>query len=194
MARIKAFNKEEVLKKAVDLFWAQGYNATSANDLVNHLGLSRSSLYDTFGDKRQLFLLSLEQYHNKIIGQMISFIENSDDIRATLVSLFEFIIDQDIASKVPKGCFMVNSAIELSAFDPEIAVIVNANQRSVEHALEMALEKARQNGQLRASYNPDSLSKFFFNTISGIRVAIRSKQDPKALKEIVKVSLLVLEA
>ena len=60
MARTKEFNEDQALDKAIEIFWHKGYNGTSAQDLVNHLGLSRSSLYDTFGDKQKLFVKSLK--------------------------------------------------------------------------------------------------------------------------------------
>lgn len=193
MARIKTFNKEEILDKALNLFWTKGFNATSASDLVSHLGLSRSSLYDTFGDKRSLFLLCLAQYQKKVSGEMISLIQNSEDIRNTIAIIFELIIEQDLMEKVPKGCFLVNTTIELAPIDREIANIIIQNQKEVESALELALEKGKAKGQIAPSYNPDALAKFFFNAFSGLRVAIRSHKDTNALKEIIKVSLSVLD-
>jgi len=193
MARKKEFDEDQVLDKAVALFWEKGYGATSANDLVECLGLSRSSLYDTFGDKRSLFLKALQQYRKKVIGEMISYMNNATNIRDTLEALFEIIIEQDIEAENPKGCLMVNTAIEFAAYDREIEAIVNLNQRDVEQSLELALERAKHNGQLRASYNPNTLAKFFYNSIRGIRVAVKSKQDRSALDEIVKVSLSVLD-
>ncbi|MEJ0106748.1 MAG: helix-turn-helix domain-containing protein [Bacteroidota bacterium] len=61
MARTKVFDEQMVLDKAMNLFWQKGYNATSAQDLVNGLSISRSSLYDTFGDKHSLFVKALKQ-------------------------------------------------------------------------------------------------------------------------------------
>jgi TetR/AcrR family transcriptional repressor of nem operon len=64
MARTKDFDENEVLKKAVDIFWLKGYSATSMQDLVDGLGISRSSLYDTYGDKHTLFMKALESYQS----------------------------------------------------------------------------------------------------------------------------------
>ena len=61
MPRPKEFDPQEVLDKAVDLFWRQGYEFTSIQDLVDHLGINRASLYETFGDKHQLFLGAISQ-------------------------------------------------------------------------------------------------------------------------------------
>ena len=75
MARTKQFEVENVLDAAVGLFWKKGFHATSANDLVEHLGVSRSSLYDTFGDKRNLYIQALHQYRKRIIGKQLYLIE-----------------------------------------------------------------------------------------------------------------------
>ena len=73
MARTKDFDEDEVLTKAMNLFWLNGYNGTSMQDLVDGLGISRSSLYDTFGDKRSLFLKTLENYKkNLFVFQFVS--------------------------------------------------------------------------------------------------------------------------
>ncbi len=77
MARTKDFDEQEVLKKAVCLFWNKGYNATSMQDLVDQLGISRSSLYDTYGDKHTLYLKALEEYQQTNGGKLCSIVHES---------------------------------------------------------------------------------------------------------------------
>jgi TetR/AcrR family transcriptional regulator, transcriptional repressor for nem operon len=192
MARTKKFNQEAVLDKAVQLFWEKGYNATSANDLVNELGLSRSSLYDTYGDKRKLFILSLNRYRNEIVEKTIKMIDDSTDIRVTIKDIFTLVIEQDIHSKIPKGCFMVNSTVELAPHNSEIAEIVNANMQDIEDALFRVIKKGQDIGEFSKSHTARSLARFVFNAISGLRVASKSGVDKKVLNDIVKVTLSAL--
>jgi len=81
MARLKEFNEEDALDKAVAIFWNKGYNGTSAQDLVTHLGLSRSSLYDTFGDKHSLFIKALQRYQKKSYDDVSSLLQKSTNIK-----------------------------------------------------------------------------------------------------------------
>lgn len=192
MARTKNFNQEEVLDKAVKLFWEKGYNATSANDLVKELGLSRSSLYDTYGDKRTLFVNSLQRYRTQIVGKMIDLINNSTNIKETIEDIFVLIIEQDISSKIPKGCLMVNSAIELSSTDSEIAKIVEQNQKDIEKSFEIAILKGQEDGTIVSKQSAKSLAKFFYNSITGLRVALKYSKFRNSIDEVVKLNLSVL--
>lgn len=193
MARTKVFDEEVVLDKAVNLFWTNGYNATSAQDLVDGLGISRSSLYDTYGDKYQLFKNSLLQYRKKFAGGMIQMIDNSDDYEKTLKDIFHYVVTESLKEKCSKGCFMVNSSIELAPHNSEIAEIVNDNMKNIEDALFRLIKKGQDIGQFSKGHSARSLARFIFNTISGIRVASKSGADKKVFDDIVQVTLSVLK-
>lgn len=193
MARTKVFDEETVLNKAVDLFWEKGYNDTSAQDLVDSLGISRSSLYDTYGDKYQLFKNSLLQYRKKFAGAMIAMIDTSTDFEKTLKDIFQYVVTESLQQKFSKGCFMINSSVELAPHNLEIAEIVNANMQDVEDALVRLIKKGQEAGQFSNSHTPRSLARFVFNTISGLRVASKSGAEKRVFDDIVKVTLSALK-
>ncbi len=192
MARTKVFDEEAVLNKAVNLFWKKGYNATSAQDLVEELGISRSSLYDTYGDKYQLFKNSLLQYRKNFSRAMIAMIEKSDDYEKTIKEVLQFVITESIQEKCSKGCFMVNTSIELAPHNTEIAEIVNSNMKDVEDAFFLLIEKGQATGQFSKNHSARALARFIFNAISGLRVASKSGVDKKVFDDVVKVTLSVL--
>lgn len=193
MARTKVFDEEVVLNKAVNLFWEKGYNGTSAQDLVDELGISRSSLYDTYGDKFQLFKNALLQYRKQFAGAMIEMIDKSDDFGKTLNDIFQYVVTESLQEKFSKGCFMVNSSVELAPHNLEIAEVVNANMQDVEDALFRLIKKGQEAGQFSNDHTPRSLARFIFNTISGLRVASKSGADKKVFDDIVKVTLSALK-
>jgi TetR/AcrR family transcriptional repressor of nem operon len=193
MARTKVFDEEIVLNKAVNLFWEKGFNGTSAQDLVDELGISRSSLYDTYGDKYQLFKNSLLQYRKKFAGAMIEMIEKSNDYEKTLKDIFQYVVTESLQEKCSKGCFMVNSSIELAPHNSEIAEIVNDNMKDIEEALFRLIKKGQDIGQFSTSHSARSLARFIFNTISGLRVASKSGTEKKIFDDIVKVTLSALK-
>ncbi len=193
MARTKEFDENEVLDKALNLFWCRGYNGTSMQDLVDGLGISRSSLYDTYGDKHTLFLTTLERYRTMQAAAMIRMVENATSVRDTIRDLFRFAVGETVADKLQKGCFMVNSAVEVAATDKKVAAIVNRNMQDIESAFCKAIEKGQQRGEITTRHNARSLSRFIFNTFSGLRVAARSGADKKVFEDVVEVALSVLE-
>jgi TetR/AcrR family transcriptional repressor of nem operon len=193
MARNKAFDETQVLDKAVELFWSKGYNCTSANDLVDTLGLSRSSLYDTYGDKHALFVKALMRYKQELGGKLIEMIEQTEDVKATIAEILQMIVEQDRTAINPKGCFMVNTAVELSGIDTEIANIVNGNRDDIENALQTAIKRGQENGQFSSKHDPIALTRYFINTFFGLRISIKFNNDPKILKDIIEVSLSILD-
>lgn len=193
MARTKVFDEDAVLDKAVGLFWEKGYAGTSAQDLVDELGISRSSLYDTYGDKYQLFKSSLLQYRKKFAGSMIAMIDQSDDYEKTIKDIFQYVVAESLQQRFSKGCFMVNSAVELAPHNAEIADIVNANTQDVEDALFRLIQKGQAARQFSDNNSARSLARFVFNTISGLRIASKSGADKKVFDDIVKVTLSALK-
>src|ERR1700744_895769 len=109
MARSKDFDENEVLSKAIQLFWYKGYNGTSIQDLVDGLGISRSSLYDTYTDKHTLFLRALESYQNAGASKIQEIINNPGPAKETVRRLLEFATNELLGDKQHKGCFMVNA-------------------------------------------------------------------------------------
>src|ERR1700733_12101908 len=112
MARTKDFDETEVLNKAIDLFWHKGYNGTSMQDLVDGLGISRSSLYDTYGDKHALFIKALESYQATASGKLCGIINDQTPAKETIKQLLEYITSELLDDKTQKGCFMVNAEVE----------------------------------------------------------------------------------
>lgn len=193
MARKKEFDEDELLGKAVELFWRKGYNATSAQDLVDGLGINRSSLYNTYTDKRTLFKKSLAQYQATETGAMLSMLAKAQNAEATIKQIFDGLVKESSEDKLLKGCFMVNTAVELAGYDKEIGDMVGNNNQSVEDALSKLIEKGQQAGQFSTKSPARTLARFIFANISGIRVAARTGAGEKTLRDIADVVLSALK-
>src|SRR5690606_4364574 len=194
MARTKEFDEKEVLDRAMNLFWKQGYNATSAQDLVDNLGISRSSLYDTFGDKHSLFVKALLQYRKDRIDPLLKGAEDIVDVEAYIQSFFGLVKDEALSDNAPKGCFLVNSAVELAPVDSDIATIANAIMRDTEEVLYKAIKEGQRRGVFTEKYPARSLARFVFNALGGLRVTVKFDADKKMFEDIVDVSLSALRA
>lgn len=187
MARTKEFNEDQALDKAIEIFWHKGYNGTSAQDLVTHLGLSRSSLYDTFGDKQKLFVKSLKRYQQQNEESLIQLFDNAENIKTAITEIFKQAVIESLQDRITKGCFMVNSAVELAMYDPEIGKIVHDNQKAVEDVFYNAIKKGQESGQISDKQDARSLARFIFNNYSGIRVLARAgERDKQVYDDILK--------
>lgn len=194
MARTRVFDEKEVLDKAMDLFWRKGYNATSAQDLVDNLGISRSSLYDTFGDKHSLFVKALLQYRKDKIDPVLKGAEDIVDVEAYIRSFFGSVKDEALSDNASKGCFVVNSVVELAPVDSDIATIANAIMRDTEEALYKAIKEGQRRGVFTKRYPARSLARFVFNALNGLRVTVKFDANKKMYEDIVNVSLSALRA
>ncbi len=193
MARTKEFDTEEVLEKAIGVFWDKGYTACSIQDVVEGLGLSRSSIYETFGDKRQLFLAALKKYQREGVDSMRHNLETATNVRQALKDIFYAVLPVEVDNCMQKGCFLVNSGIELAPHDPEIAAIVQANRQEIEEILRVAIQKGQDSGLISRKLDALSIARFFFTALSGLRVSATSDNpDRKTLEDIIRVSLSVL--
>jgi len=187
MARTKEFNEDQALDKAIEIFWHKGYNGTSAQDLVTHLGLSRSSLYDTFGDKQKLFVKSLKRYQQQNEESLKQLFESAENIKTAISEIFKQAVIESLQDRITKGCFMVNSAVELAMHDPEIGKIVDDNRKSVEDIFYQAIKKGQESGQISDKQQARSLARFIFNNYAGIRVLARAgEKDKQVYDDILK--------
>ncbi|MFQ6602583.1 TetR/AcrR family transcriptional regulator [Flavobacterium sp. C3NV] len=193
MARTKEFNEDQALDKAIEIFWHKGYNGTSAQDLVTHLGLSRSSLYDTFGDKQKLFAQSLRRYQKNAQNQIVELFDQSTNIKETLQDIFKQAVIESLEDRITKGCFMVNSSVELAMHDEEIAKIVKNNSQTMEEVFTKAVLKGQNEGHISKAIDAKVLARFIFNNYSGIRVLARTgEKDKQVYDDIVKALFSIL--
>jgi len=193
MARTKEFQEEQVLDKAVALFWCKGYNGTSMQEVVDCLGISRSSLYDTFGDKRQLFLAALSRYRIRMAGAMLEMVNASVATLPAFEQLFRLTVRESLADKVTKGCFMVNATVELAPHDPEVAALVKANMEDIEEAFYRLILKGQQRGEITSNHQARAFARFLFNSLSGLRVAAKAGAEKQVYEDIVALSLSILK-
>lgn len=193
MARTKDFDESEVLAKAIKLFWQKGYNGTSMQDLVDGLGISRSSIYDTFGDKHQLYLKALSTYRQTQVAVRDGILNAPVEAKIAIRQLMDLTIDQMMRDKQHKGCFLVNSAVETAPHDKEASAIVCQNDQQVENAFYEVIKRGQSNGEIASKQDPRALARFLFNNIVGIQVTGKSVTDKAAFDDIISLTMSVLD-
>ncbi|MEM6431351.1 MAG: TetR/AcrR family transcriptional regulator [Deinococcota bacterium] len=190
MARPKSFKQAEALEKAMQLFWEKGFEATSIQDLVDAIGINRQSLYNTFGDKKQLFLQSLDLYRTRGLEGILQQLAEDKPVQQKIADVFRFIIDASIYDS--RGCLIANSTLELANHDDDVATIVCDNLENYEAAFKQVLLEAQQRGELSSDKNPDALARYLFSSLQGIRVTAKATNDRARLEDIAAITLSVL--
>jgi AcrR family transcriptional regulator len=183
MARPKEFNTDEALLRAVGLFCRQGYAATSTDELMQAMGVSRQSMYDTFGDKRALFLRALESYVTHGVQSLRVELEKPGaPLSALTNALVAFAQRKDMASA--EGCMGLNATSEFGERDPDVTRILRTAARSQRDVLLRLLTSARERGELNPEVDVDSAADFFESALAGIRMAAKAGKSRKALRNI----------
>lgn len=175
MPRYKEFNEDEVLKKAMLLFWKKGYHSTSIKDLIKHLNISNASIYNTFGGKKQLFDRALKRYRDDNLEGMNKFLKTQTDARSALRKIFVKVILEDQTDVDCKGCFIVNTTTEMIPEDNKIKASMHVHRKLVEGHLQSILQMGVEKGQIDKDKDIRTLSKLLYTFLNGLRVNGKSK-------------------
>ncbi|MGB0564284.1 MAG: TetR/AcrR family transcriptional regulator [Spirulinaceae cyanobacterium] len=193
MARPKAFDRQLVLEKAMETFWQKGYEATSVQDLLKAMGLNRGSLYDTFGDKRSLFLEAIAHYETNVVQTAIAKLEAPNAGKAAIVAHFRGLIERLESDRARWGCLMTNVAVELCNQDTEARTCIQRSLRRIEQAFVQALTHAQAQGEITPEADVEALACFLLCMMQGLRVVTKVSRDRQTLQNIVATTLSVLE-
>jgi TetR/AcrR family transcriptional repressor of nem operon len=193
MARTKDFDELEVLNKAMSIFWHRGYNGTSIADLVDGLGISRSSLYDTYGNKHSLFIKALKRDQTKASQRMNTILHQCTSAKEAIKQILELTKGDLIGELKQKGCFWVNTAVEIVPHDQEIENIITQYDLQVEDIFYITLKRGQDNGEIPVHIDTKAISRFFFNTVKGLSVTASSIIDNRFFDDTINVAMSVID-
>jgi len=183
MARPKEFNQERALQKAIRLFSQQGFAATSTDELMRAMDVGRQSMYDTFGDKRALFLKALEMYVTESVHSITVELERPGSALAAVQNaLVTFAQRKDLSSA--EGCMGLNAISEFGQRDADVTRITRNAARLQRQSLMRVLTRAKNQGEISSDADLDSMADFFESTIAGIRMAAKGGKSRRALRNI----------
>ncbi|MFC7620146.1 TetR/AcrR family transcriptional regulator [Microlunatus sp. GCM10028923] len=193
MARPRGFDEETAVDRATEVFWRRGYHATSTRDLGEVLELNPSSLYRTFGDKHRLFLRALDHYRET---ESTDGCRRFHDATPTLAGLVQTVtavaIGGDDGAAEPVGCFVVNTAAELGATDPEVSRRTEGSFELTRTGLAELLTRMRDGGELPSGTDPDALTDLLFTLILGWRLRSRAGHSTADLRASVERAINLL--
>ena len=192
MARPREFDEEEVLERALELFWRRGYAATSLDDLTAATGLRRGSLYAAFGDKEALFLTCLRRYQQR--GQeLVSEIFRDPDPRRAIARVFSEMAARYGDPVCPPGCLQTNTVLENVSLSEAVNRLNAAALAEFQAALYEVICRAQALGQVRPGQDPLAMAQFFATLALGLGVSSKHTGDPTVLRNTVQTALGLFE-
>lgn len=187
--RPRTFDEDVVLDRALEVFWRDGYGGASLQSLLSHMGISRQSLYNTFGDKRRLFLAALDRYVDKRADELLGVLEAPD---ASYPAVLEFFQSLGACSgQQPKSCMVGRSCMELGVQDPEVAARIHRFFDRTVEAFHHALGNAVAKGEIEP-VDTAAVARFLTATVHGLGMMARGGTPPEQLREVVEIALSVL--
>ncbi len=194
VGRPKEFDEETALERAMEVFWAHGYEATSVQDLLDAMGINRGSMYDTFGDKHALFSQAIDHYGCTVMRGLEDALDASGSPLGNIRRVLRKMVDRALTGDGRGcGCMATQTAVELAPHDAEVGRTVKALLARVEKAFHRALGRAVEAGELAPDVNVRALARFFTGTIQGLVVMGKAAAGKAAMNDIVDTALSVLE-
>ncbi len=192
MARPRTFDEASVVEAAIDCFWRRGFAATSVRDLAEEMGITGTSLYNAFGDKRTLFALALETYCEQATRARLDRLEAGYPPRRAIETFFSEIIERSVSDEDRRGCFLVNSALEVAPHDAELGQRIAGHLGEVAGFFRRSILAGQGDGTIAADIDAGETAELLLALLLGIRVLARSRPDETTLRGLVRPALSML--
>ncbi len=192
MARTREFDIDAALEKALVQFWEKGYESTSTQDLLEAIGIHKGSLYNTFGDKRSLYLKALEHYLDRVRNQVLDCFSSKPSPKSCLTEWVEATANRCCKKEGQKGCFAVNATVELASSDDDVRKVMREHFKKMEGLVSDLIQRGIDLGEFGASKNPQDSARFVVSFISGLYVRAKAQRFAKVEVEGLVDSLLAI--
>lgn len=192
MGRHKDFDRLEVLHRALDVFWRKGYGATSMADLLDVMGLSKSSLYATFGGKRELFVAAFDAYREERTLEMHTILEQGP-ARQAIERFYRKMIYDPGNGDSSRGCMSINQAVEMAPHDSDIRTRVLQDFAVIEDGFTHAIERGQHEGTINSACNARILARMLVMAFPGLQVMVRAGGDREKIAESLNLLLSSLD-
>ncbi|MGG4345511.1 TetR/AcrR family transcriptional regulator [Paenibacillus lautus] len=193
MGRVREFDEEKVLDAAMQLFWEKGYEATSLSDLTSRMGIQRPSIYSAFGDKKELFETALRKYTMSHASEARTRLQNQPSVREAFRAFFENLVDEEYSVSRSRGCFCINTMVELAPHDEKFEILTREHQMYLAVIFQETIERGIQSGELASGTDAKALSQALIVSLIGLTVMLKSRPERSFVKNTIEVTLTLLK-
>ncbi len=190
VGRPKEFDEKRALGEAMEVFWAEGYEAASVETLLHAMGINRGSMYDTFGDKHALFLAAIKQYGDTVIRGLEETLSSPGPVLETLRRVLTGM--GQAGGDRCRGCLATNTIVETAPHDPEVAKATKCLLRRIETSFQSALDRARRAGEIPRGSDTKALARFLATTAQGLVVMSKGRASRAHVRDTVAVTIAAL--
>jgi TetR/AcrR family transcriptional repressor of nem operon len=184
VARHKEFDPDVAIARAMDLFWRQGFRATTPAELTAALGIGKGSLYNAFESKQALFAQALRRYGDERVAGVTKVLKRQGGVRERLLAALERIASPEVAHLRRRGCFAVNTVTELGFSDHAAHTIVCDVFARMERAFQTAIEEGQSSGEISRERDAKDLAALLLTTMLGMTVLGKSDDRPERLRSV----------
>ena len=177
----------------MQVFWSKGYEATSLSDLIGAMKLSKSSFYDTFGSKHEVFLSAIEHYKKPVSAQVSAVSSLDAPARKLIESLFERAVSRMTEEGGQRGCFLNNCAVEVALHDPAAAKLIGGGFGIMEDTFHALVERGQREGEIEPEKDARALARYLTSSLNGLMVVGKANPDSEALSDVARTALTVLD-
>lgn len=180
MARNVEFDEQLAVSKAMDIFWRKGYNGTTMRDLTEAMGINSSSLYNTIGDKHELFIRSIKHYTE---SRMKAAIKQLEAIKSPIKAIEKFILSSVyVITNEPNSCLAIKTTFEVATTDEQVQKIIKADNDFTYNLLNGLVERAIEKGEIKVSEDASMLTDYIINHFSGWHESFIIHHDKARIK------------
>ncbi|KXY41503.1 TetR/AcrR family transcriptional regulator [Bacillus sp. TH22] len=193
MARTREFDEDQVLDAAMQLFWEKGYEATSLSDLTSRMGIQRPSIYSTFGDKKELFEAALRRYTMSRASDIRNRLQSHSSVKEAFSIFFADVVNEEYAGDLSKGCFCINTMVELAPHDERFEILTREHQMYLAVIFQETIERGIQSGELEANTDAKSLAQALIVSLIGLTVMMKSRPQRSFVDNVIAATLTLLK-
>ncbi|WP_334057782.1 TetR/AcrR family transcriptional regulator [Polaribacter sp. P097] len=192
MPKVENFNKEEIIIKALEVFHSKGYNLASMQDLVDATGLNRSSIYNSFGSKLELYKLCLAAYKRNSRIAVNDCLEKSNCVLENIKAIFSLAISEN-EEELKKGCLFNSCASEMANQEASVKPILLNNNLQMQELFTSLVQKGQDNGLFNTKRTAGEYGLYLLSSFQGIRISGIILNDKKDLETIIQTAVSILE-
>ncbi|MBK5442235.1 MULTISPECIES: TetR/AcrR family transcriptional regulator [Peribacillus] len=193
MVRQREFDEEKALDDAMWLFWEKGYKATSLSDLTAKMGIQRPSLYSAFGDKEELFEAALRKYTKLHASHVRTKLQNNLSVKEAFHTFFEDLVEEEYKESTNKGCFCINTMVELAPHDEKFEILTREHQMYLSIIFQETIVRGIRSGELESSLNAKVLAQTLVVSLIGLTVLMKSRPERSFVDNSVAMILSLLK-
>ncbi len=188
MGRPREFSEDQALNAAMRVFWEKSYEGATLTDLTNAMGINRSSLYSSFGDKQELYRRVLDRYASGPASFM-HYALQAATAREVVAKIFEGAVKALSDPHNPRGCLTVQGALACGSESRSVQMETVEFRRRAEDRLVHRLRRAQKQGDLRRDSDPAEIAKFVVTVVNGLSVQAANGASSKEMKRVTEMAM-----